>query len=122
MKLSVTGKTMKFLSRAIITVTLILFLSPMESFAMMHGPGPHMGPYGGYCRGPKWGWYGARRQVKTEKEVRELVTDFLSDTGLIPGEISDRGTYFEVEIRDGAGEVVDLLIVDKATCRMRSAY
>jgi len=112
---------MKFLIRTIITVTLLLFLSPVGSFAMMHGPGPHMGPYGGYCRGPKWGWYGARRQVRTKKEVKELVTDFLSGTGMVPGQIHDRGSYFEVQIIKN-GEAVDLLIVDKATCRMRSAY
>ena len=95
---------------------------PDDVFAMMHGQGRHMGRYGGYCKGPRWGWYGAGRQVKTEEEVKELVTDFLVETELVIAGIRDEETYFEVEIKDEDGEVVDLLIVDKRTCRIRSAY
>ena len=81
-----------------------------------------MGPYGGYCKGPRWGWYGAGRRVKTEQEVRELVAEFLVETEFTPGVIRDKVTYFEVEVKDKGDEVVDLLIVDKRTCRIRSAY
>ena len=95
---------------------------PGDVLAMMHGQGRHMRPYGGYCKGPRWGWYGAGRQVKTMEEVRELVTDFLGDTDLSTGEIQERETYFEIEIKDEGGEIIDLLIVDKRTCRIRSAY
>jgi len=55
-------------------------------------------------------------------EVRDLVSEFLVETGLETGEIRDQETYYEVEIMDEAGETVDLLIVDKRTCRIRSAY
>ena len=89
---------------------------------MMHGQGRHMGPYGGYCQGPRWGWYGAGRQVKTVEEVQALVTDFLGETALSTGEIRNRETYFEVEVKDEDGKVIDLLIIDKRTCRIRSAY
>jgi len=95
---------------------------PADVFARMHGPGQHMRPYGGYCKGPRWGWYGAGRQVKTEKEVRELVSDFLAQTQLTVGEVREKETYFEVDIKDEEGDVADLLIVDKRTCRIRSAY
>jgi hypothetical protein len=113
---------MKTFFRILIFVVLALSLSSVDSFAMMHGQGRHMGPYGGYCKGPRWGWYGAGRRVKTEQEVRELVTEFLVETELAPGEIRDEKTYFEVEVKDKNGEVIDLLIVDKRTCRIRSAY
>ena len=109
---------------ALITTFLVLtsLSVPGDVLAMMHGKGRHMRAYGGYCKGPRWGWYGAGRQVKTVEEARVLVTDFLGDTDLSPGEIQDRPTYYEVEIKDEAGEVIDLLIVDKRTCRIRSAY
>ena len=113
---------MKKLIFSLIAVTIILGISPVDSFAMMHGKGRHMGRYGGYCKGPKWGWYGAGRHVRTEEEVRELVSEFLTDTELTAGEIRDEDTYYEVDIRDANGEIVDLLIVDKRTCRIRSAY
>lgn len=113
---------MKKLIFCFTTILLVLSLSPAEGFAMMHGTGHHMGRYGGYCKGPRWGWYGARRQVNTEKEVRELVSEFLTDTDLTIGDIEDKEIYFEAEIKDEDGQVVDLLIVDKRTCRIRSAY
>ena len=113
---------MKYVSRLLIIILLILTMYPVEGYAMMHGEGRHMRPYGGYCRGPKWGWYGAGRHVRTEKEVKDLVSDFLDETDLTVGEIRDEETYFEVDIMNKEGEVVDLIIVDKRSCRMRSAY
>jgi len=112
--------------KKLVLITAFLLIAslsaPGDVLAMMHGKGRHMRPYGGYCKGPRWGWYGAGRQVKTMKEVRELVTEFLDETDLAAGEIRDQETYFEVEIKDEEGEVIDLLIVDKRTCRIRSAY
>ena len=112
--------------KKLVLITAFLALTslamPDDVFAMMHGQGRHMRPYGGYCKGPRWGWYGAGRQVKTVEEVKELVTDFLDDTALSTGEIQGRKTYYEVEIKDEGGEVIDLLIVDKRTGRIRSAY
>ena len=112
--------------KKLILITAFLALAslsvPDDVLAMMHGEGRHMRPFGGYCKGPKWGWYGAGRQIKTVEEAKELVTEFLSDTDLSAGEIRNRETYFEVEIKDEGGEVIDLFIVDKRTCRIRSAY
>ena len=112
--------------KKLVLITAFLLLTslsvPGDVLAMMHGQGRHTRPYGGYCKGPRWGWYGAGRQVKTVEEVKELVTDFLGDTDLSTGEIQERETYFEVEIKDEGGEIIDLLIVDKRTCRIRSAY
>ena len=113
---------MKKLYLFLIPIALMVFLTPGESLAMMHGQGHQMGRYGGYCKGPRWGWYGAGRHVRTEKEARELLADFLKETELTVADVRDEKTYFEVEIRDKEDEVVDLLIVDKRTCRIRSAY
>ena len=116
----------EMIMKKLVLITAFLALAslavPDDVLAMMHGQGRHMRPYGGYCKGPRWGWYGAGRQVKTVEEVKELVTEFLGDTDLTTGGIQERETYFEVEIKDEKGEVIDLLIVDKRTCRIRSAY
>jgi len=112
--------------RNVVWITLLLAVAslsvPGETFAKMNGQGRHMGSYGGYCKGPKWGWYGAGHHVRSEEEVRDLVSDFLAGTELTVGEIREQETYFEVDIKDKEGEVVDLLIVDKRSCRIRSAY
>lgn len=103
-------------------IALIISLSPTDSLAMMHGKGRHMGPYGGYCKGPRWGWYGAHRTVTTVEETRSLLEEFLQETDLLVGEITERDTYFEAEVLNEDKEKVDLLIVDKRTCRIRSIY
>jgi hypothetical protein len=121
---------MKKLSLSIILAALVLSLSSVDSWAMMHGPGRGSGehrPYGGYCRGPRWGWYGARRDVKNPREVRQLLSEFLKDTDLSVGEIRDKGPFFEadiLEVIEGEDQktVVDILIVDKRTCRIRSKF
>lgn len=113
---------MKKLSLFLISAAALLLLWPSEGHAMMHGKGRHMRPYGDYCRGPRWGWYGAGHRVGSREETRKLVREYLGDSEYEIGEISDRTTYFEVEIVDSEGERADLLIVDKRTCRIRSAY
>ena len=87
---------------------------------MMHGKGEHR-PYGGYCRGPRWGWYGARRDVKNVREVRQLLNEFLKETDLSVGEIRDKGPFFEADILEKE-EIVDILIVNKRTGRIRSKF
>jgi len=93
-----------------------------KGYAVMNGDGS-VRPYGGYCRGPKWGWYGAGKHVRTIQEVRLLVAEFLKDTEMTVGEILERETYFEVRILNADGsEGVDILIIDKRNCRIRSKY
>jgi len=111
----------KFVLITVAVIFMFLVYSDQAS-AMMHGEGHH-GPYGGYCRGPKWGWYGAHRNVNTVDEVRELLTVFLQDTSVTVGVIREEKAYYEAQIIDKEdGEVVDVLIVDKRTCRIRSKY
>lgn len=82
-----------------------------------------MRPYGGYCRGPKWGWYGAGKNVRTTDEVRVLVNEYFKGTDMTVGEIIDREYFFEVQVLDASGEeVLDILVIDKRNCRIRSKY
>jgi hypothetical protein len=38
------------------------------------------------------------------------------------GELRERENYFQAEIRDGRGNVIDRVIIDKRTGRIRSIY
>ncbi len=78
------------------------------------------GPFGGYCRGPEWGWYGARRAVKSAEEARRIVLEYYSGDGIKLGGVRDRRLFYEVEINDKDGILVDVVIVDKRTGRIRS--
>lgn len=78
------------------------------------------GGFGGYCRGSDWGWYGARKQVKTAKEAKMLVQEYFAGEDVKVGKIMDRKHFFEVDIHDTKGKLIDVVIVDKRTGRIRS--
>lgn len=106
----------------IIIFLVFSLLSFEQAQAAMCGAGD-MRPYGGYCRGPRWGWYGAGKKVRTVQQVRILVADYFRDEKLTIGEIIEREHFFEVHILDPSGkQLLDVLIVDKRNCRIRSKY
>lgn len=79
--------------------------------------------YGKYCCDSKWGWYGAKRIVKTSSDAREiLLRYFASDKDIKIGTIKERASFYEAEITDEKGVVVDFVIIDKRTGRIRSVY
>jgi hypothetical protein len=102
-------------------MAIALLLESGSAWAMNgHGEGPH--PYGGYCRGPRWGWYGAKTPVRTERDARERLEKYFEGQDVVIGEISQRGMHFHAEIRDHGDTVVDRVIIDRRTGRIRSLY
>ena len=68
---------------------------------------------------PNWG------PVTEKSRAEAMVRDMLIDSGnpnLKVGRVEDRGPFYEVEILTLSGALVDLMLVDKETGQMRSAY
>ena len=68
---------------------------------------------------PGWG------PVTEENQAEALVRDMLIESGnpnLKVGRVADKGPYFEVEIVTRSNALVDIMLVDKETGQMRSAY
>ncbi len=109
-----------------IIIALLLTLTSMSSLPAMAGPaerGPNCSrPYGGYCRGPRWGWYGAKQPVTTQEEARKHLEKYFADGKVTIGSITERSSYFEAEIKDKDNKVVDRVIIDKRSGRIRSIY
>jgi hypothetical protein len=79
--------------------------------------------YGYYWRSNKWGWYGARKEVRTPVEAKEILDKFLiHHRGIRIGMIKETNHFFEAEILNSSGTRVDLLLIDKRTGRMRTIY
>lgn len=79
--------------------------------------------YGNYWRSSKWGWYGARRVVKTPVEAKELIEQFfLHNRGIKVVRINDRPHFFIAEIINSRGVIIDLILIDKRTGRIRSMF
>jgi hypothetical protein len=77
-------------------------------------------PYGDYCDGPRWGKYGAKDPVRTAEEARKRLEQFFADDEVTVGKITNHETYYEAEIHDGDRDLVDRVIIDKRTGRIRS--
>jgi hypothetical protein len=101
---------------------MILVLTMLVPSAWSMNPMRTRQPYGGYCRGMKWGWYGASRAINNVDEVRSLLEEYLKNSDLTIGEIQDEGPYFKADIKDKDGKKTDILIVDKKSSRIRSIY
>jgi hypothetical protein len=78
--------------------------------------------YGDYSRSTRWGWYGAKRVVKTPGEAREILEKILApEQHITVGRIIAKPRFFEAEIIR-SGVLIDLVIIDKRTGRIRSVY
>lgn len=79
--------------------------------------------YGYYWRSYKWGWYGARREVRTQVEAREIIEQFLlQDRGIRIVRMRERSHFYIAEVINNKGVLVDLILIDKRTGRIRSMF
>jgi hypothetical protein len=74
-------------------------------------------PYGESGRG-----YGERKAVSNSQQARKLLKDYFSGRDVKIGDIRERELFFEADIRDRRGALVDKVIIDKRTGRIRSMY
>lgn len=79
-------------------------------------------PYGGYCQGPQWGWYGARSPVRTKEDARRHLEKYFNGQDVAIGMITPRGRHFFADILDKDRKIVDRVIIDRRTGRIRSLY
>ena len=116
----------KVLSLALLSI-FCGFLAPDPLIAQERpfGPCEYRGmPYGHFCPGRGRGPYGARRAVRTPEEAKQVVDAYFSSLGegVGAGKIEERRFFFEVEILNKEGALIDKAIVDKRTGRIRSIY
>jgi hypothetical protein len=92
--------------------------------AGLAGPSPayageqNEGPYGGSGGGT----YGEKQRVGTSYDAQRVLKEYFSKKDVTIGEIREKQYYFEADILDKSGKVVDKVIVDKRTGRIRSIY
>ena len=80
-------------------------------------------PHGNYCEGSERGWYGERKSVRTQAEAKRVLMNYFSSyEGIKVFNIKERKWFFEAEIRDKKNKLIDVVIVDKRTGRIRSIY
>lgn len=77
-------------------------------------------PYGDYCE--RWDRYGARQTIKTAREARIRLNAYFSDSEVKIGKIIEKDGFFEAEIMDKNNTLLDKVIIDKRTGRIRSIF
>jgi hypothetical protein len=79
-------------------------------------------PYGDYGCNQESGWYGARREIATEQQARAVLHNYFAKRNLVIGTLKELPMFFEAEIFNSSGKVVDKVIVHKRSGRIRSIY
>ena len=77
-------------------------------------------PYGGYRPSPRWGWYGARQNITSDREARKYLEQFYASSNIRIGSIKERDGYYEAEIYRKSNAKRDRVIIDKGCGRIRS--
>lgn len=76
-------------------------------------------PYGRPSPGDG-GRYGAKDPVTSEEEARTRLEAYFDDADLVVGKIVERPLYFEASVKHKDGRLVDRVIIDKRSGRIRS--
>lgn len=66
--------------------------------------------------------YGEKKGIATAEEALKVLEKHFAKKDIFIGEIIEKELYFEAEIKDQINTVIDKVIVDKRTGRIRSIY
>ncbi len=113
----------RILTITFILIAIIVFTRANQSFAQpMHNEWREKAPYGNYCPGYRRGWYGAKRTVRTAEQAKRILKEYFSPLDVKIGRIKERKWFFVAEILDKNDVLIDTIIIDKRTGRIRSIY
>jgi hypothetical protein len=98
------------------------FLVPSEALSQPGCQWAEQRPYGAYCQEWGSGRYGAKNPMKTVEDARTLLKRYFEGRDVLVGKITEREWYFAADIRDQKDNLVDRVIVDKRSGRIRSIY
>lgn len=103
-----------------IIAILVLFLTPLtEAFAWQNEERVPVTPYGDFCR--RCSHYGVCRDTMSPGDSRKAMIDYYHNKGLDVEIENIRGRFIKAKIKD-KGEIVDIIIFDRRTGRIRSIY
>lgn len=112
--------------RIVIFCIIVVFLLPLVAQASEQQEDKNLvqcPAYGHYWRSYKGGWYGAKRVVKSTSEANEIIIQFyVPQKGIRVHRIIESPNFFQAEIINQKGRVVDTVIIDKRTGRIRSIF
>lgn len=107
---------MRYISVFIIASMLLLVLFSEASAWRQKGP---VTPYGDHC--PRCSDYGTCETIMGHDDARRAMLDYYHRKGLSVEVVRKRGRFIRAKIIED-GDVVDVIIFDRRTGRVRSIY
>lgn len=74
----------------------------------------------GRCGKRRGDWYGARQPVATATDARVLLQNYYAGQGYTVSEVSEKKWGFRATVFDSNGMVIDRVMIDKRSGRIRS--
>lgn len=84
------------------------------------GRGRGGSPYGAYCPKRHADRYGARQPVHTAEDARERLLQLFGPDLVVIQHIEERPRHFRAAITDKNGKLLDIIIIDRRSGRIRS--
>jgi hypothetical protein len=109
---------MKKLIGIILTLTLSLILAGAAG-ASAERSNKHITPYGDFCK--QTSHYGMHKQMLSNQEAGQALEHYFGKKGLDFEILNNRGRFIKAVIKDN-GKVVDTIIFDRYSGRIRSIY
>lgn len=97
-------------------VSVLILIQNTDSFAGHKGP---VTPYGDFC--PRCSEYGNCKSKMSHDDAKEALINYYHKKGLGVELEKKRGRFIRVKIKN-RNEVVDIIIFDRRTGRIRSIY
>ena len=76
----------------------------------------------GKCGKRKGDWYGARRAVGSVEDARSQLTAYFTGQNVTISDITEKPWRFEADVINQNGDIVDRVIIDRRSGRVRSIY
>lgn len=102
----------------LLTVLVLLSAALPEAHAQRRGR-PMVTPYGDFC--PKCTQYGVCKTALSHEDAKSAMLDYYHEKGYIVEIINKRGRFIKAKIKDKR-KIVDVIIFDRRTGRIRSIY
>jgi hypothetical protein len=101
-----------------IIVTLSFFLSLVPKAYGIHHKGK-VTPYGDFCS--QFRHYGGNKSMHNNEEAKKALQHYFNKKGLDVGIVNFKGRFIKAHIKK-SGKVVDIIIFDRKSGRIRSIY
>jgi hypothetical protein len=75
-----------------------------------------------YQYGTPKNWYGQRRAIPNAYEAGRIMGQYYQGRDVRIGPVIERDIFYQADVRDARGALIDKVIIDKRTGRIRSIY